>query len=64
MPCDSIPWVQAAEPRLGNSGGDFDEWRKFQDVVDKVKKSCEKSGNEVSNHFGGADRMVTTVGGF
>ena len=42
----------------------YTEWRKFQGVIDKAKESCKNSDNEVSNHFVGADRMVTTVGGF
>ena len=34
------------------------EWRKFQGVMEKAKESCEKSGNEIFNHFVDAAKKV------
>ena len=36
----------------------YTEWRKFEDVIEKAKISCEKSNLSVEDHFGDADRMV------
>jgi len=34
------------------------EWRKFQGVIEKAKDSCNNSGNNITDHFVGADKMV------
>ncbi len=34
------------------------EWRKFQGVIEKAKESCNNSGNNITDHFVGADKMV------
>ena len=36
----------------------YTEWRKFENVIKKAKKSCENSDMSVINHFGGAAKMV------
>ena len=37
---------------------DYKEWRKFENVIDKAKQSCENSGMNAFEHFVGADKMV------
>ena len=37
---------------------DYKEWRKFENVIKKAKKSCQNSGNSENDHFVGADKMV------
>lgn len=37
---------------------DYTEWRKFENVINKAKKSCENSGISAIDHFVGADKMV------
>ena len=39
------------------------EWRKFQGVIEKAKESCTNSGNNISNHFVDAAKMVTIGSG-
>jgi DNA-damage-inducible protein D len=34
------------------------EWRKFQGVIEKAKESCNNSGNNITDHFVDADKMV------
>ena len=36
----------------------YKEWRKFEGIIDKAKTACINSNIEVSNHFGGSDKMV------
>ena len=36
----------------------YTEWRKFQGVIEKAKESCNKSGNEIFNHFVDAAKKV------
>lgn len=36
----------------------YTEWRKFLGVIEKAKIACEGSSYKVTNHFGGADKMV------
>lgn len=36
----------------------YTEWRKFQGVIEKAKEACEKSGNDLRDHFVGADKKV------
>ena len=42
---------------------DYTEWRKFKGVIDKAIGSCENSNNSVSDHFVGADKMITVAKG-
>jgi len=37
---------------------DYKEWRKFECVIKKAIKACEKSGISSFDHFVGADKMV------
>jgi len=36
----------------------YTEWRKFEEVIDKAKIACKKSGFNVNDHFVDADKMV------
>ena len=36
----------------------YKEWRKFNGVIEKAKKSCENSNENILNHFVGFDKMV------
>jgi len=37
---------------------DYKEWRKFENVIEKAKKSCENSNINISDHFVTMDKMV------
>lgn len=37
---------------------DYKEWRKFENVIDKAKKSCKNSSMTVFEHFVGADKTI------
>lgn len=37
---------------------DYKEWRKFENVIEKAKKSCENSNISVSEQFVGVDKLV------
>lgn len=39
------------------------EWRKFSQAINRAKESCKSSGNKVSDHFGGAAKMVSLGSG-
>ena len=36
---------------------DYSEWRKFEGVIKKAKKSCENSDITASEHFVGTDKL-------
>ena len=36
---------------------DYKEWRKFENVIEKAKKSCANSNIDVLEHFVGADKL-------
>ena len=36
---------------------DYKEWRKFENVIEKAKVSCENSGISAFEHFVGADKL-------
>ena len=36
----------------------YKEWRKFENVIDKAKQSCENSGMNAFEHFVGADKTI------
>ena len=37
---------------------EYTEWRKFHGAIKRAMESCEASGNAVSDHFVGADKIV------
>ncbi len=37
---------------------DYKEWRKFEGVIQKAKEACINSNMEITDHFGGAAKMV------
>ncbi len=37
---------------------DYKEWRKFENVINKAKESCENTGIAVFEHFVGADKTI------
>ena len=39
------------------------EWRKFEGVIDKAKESCNQSGQNIREHFVGADKMIIIATG-
>ena len=36
----------------------YSEWRKFEGVIERAKKACKNSGQEVDDHFAHAAKMV------
>lgn len=36
----------------------YSQWRRFEQVIERARTSCESSGNNPSNHFAGAGKMV------
>jgi DNA-damage-inducible protein D len=36
----------------------YSTWRRFKEVIERAKKSCESAEIEVSDHFAGAVKMV------
>ncbi|HPF89049.1 MAG TPA: DNA damage-inducible protein D [Flavobacteriales bacterium] len=41
------------QPLLG-----YDQWRRFEQAIERAQTSCKESGNEPENHFAGAGKMV------
>ena len=41
----------------------YSTWAKFQEVVKKAEESCKTSGNDISDHFARAGKMVLTGSG-
>lgn len=41
------------QPLLG-----YDQWRRFENAIEKAKTSCEQSGNDCDHHFAGAGKMI------
>ena len=37
----------------------YTQWRRFEDVIKCAITSCKESGNEPSNHFADAGKMVS-----
>jgi len=37
---------------------DYKQWRRFEELVEKAKLACQKSGEVVENHFAKAGKMV------
>ena len=38
---------------------DYDEWRNFLNVIEKAKTVCEKSGQNIKDHFVEVNKKVT-----
>jgi DNA-damage-inducible protein D len=38
----------------------YSEWRKFIGVIEKAKEACDKSGQNINDHFVGAANMINT----
>ena len=36
----------------------YTEWRKFENVIEKAKESCQNTGQDKEYHFVGVDKMV------
>ena len=41
------------QPLLG-----YSQWRRFEKAIERAQISCAQSGNDTSNHFAGAGKMV------
>jgi DNA-damage-inducible protein D len=37
---------------------DYDEWRNFSKVIERAKMACEKSGQDVTDHFVDVNKMI------
>jgi DNA-damage-inducible protein D len=42
----------------------YKDWRNFLKVIQKAQQACEASGHETSDHFVGANKMVSRGSGF
>lgn len=38
---------------------EYKQWRRFSEAIDKAKKACEASDNNVSDHFADVGKMIT-----
>lgn len=38
---------------------DYKNWKNFKKVIEKAKTACKNSGNNVFDHFGSADKMIS-----
>jgi DNA-damage-inducible protein D len=41
----------------------YEEWRKFLGVIEKAKKSCSESGQDIENHFVRSDKKIKIAKG-
>ena len=41
----------------------YNEWRNFNQVINKAKQACENSGHATVDHFVGVNKMVTLGSG-
>lgn len=37
---------------------EYKQWRRFENIINKAKDACQKSGNDVSDHFANVGKMV------
>jgi DNA-damage-inducible protein D len=37
----------------------YDQWRRFEDAIDRAKAACRNAGQEEAYHFAGAGKMIT-----
>ena len=37
---------------------EYKQWRRFENIINKAKGACQKSGNDVSDHFANVGKMV------
>ncbi len=42
---------------------DYSQWRRFKEVIEKAKDSCEASGNIVTDHFANVGKMIKIAKG-
>ena len=42
---------------------EYNDWRNFLNVIKKAKVACEKSGQQIQNHFGDVTKMVQVGSG-
>lgn len=36
----------------------YEDWRRFEGVIDRAKEACKRSGQTAKNHFVGTDKMI------
>jgi DNA-damage-inducible protein D len=36
----------------------YDQWRRFENAIQKAQTSCEQSGNDCDHQFAGAGKMI------
>ena len=36
----------------------YNKWQRFEDAIERAKKSCETNGNSVEHHFTGSGKMI------
>ena len=41
------------QPMLG-----YEQWRRFEQAIDRARTSCKESGNDPGHHFAGAGKMI------
>ena len=41
----------------------YDQWRRFEDTIDRAKAACRNAGQEEANHFADAGKMVALGSG-
>jgi DNA-damage-inducible protein D len=44
------------QPLLG-----YDQWRRFEQAIERAASSCKQSGNNASDHFAGAGKLILVM---